>query len=147
MKYKNRIKQHFSLIIHTMMQEYNTHTHTHVHMDILLLTVVFASVEAPASSSSLTVSAVPYWAANMSAVLLSWWKYYNYGNTISDIIINITICDINYIPMHKYHIIMYNIKLYKKWLTVIQTKRERKRERIIKRNTNRLRKWRKEKEN
>ena len=28
--------------------------------------------------------------------------------------------------MHKYHIIIYNIKLYKKWLTVIQTKREKK---------------------
>ena len=44
------------------MQEYNTHTHTHtrthththVHMDILLLTVDFASIEAPASS--ITVS-------------------------------------------------------------------------------------------
>ena len=36
-----------------------------------------------------------------------------------------------------------------KWLTVIQTKRERKREieRITKRNTNRLIKWKKEKEN
>ena len=55
-----------------MMQEYNkhTHTHTHVHMDILSLTGPFASIEAPASSSSLTVSAVPYWAANMSAVQL-----------------------------------------------------------------------------
>ena len=108
-------------------------------MDNLLLTVVFASVEATASRSSLTISAVPNWAANMSAVLLSWWKYYNYGNTISDIIINITHCNINYIPMQKYHIIIYNIKLYKKWLTVIQTKRERKR--IIKRKSNRLREW------
>ena len=59
-------------------------------------------------------------------------------NTISDIIINITHCNINYILMHNYHIIIYNIKLYKKWLTVIQTKRERKR------NTNRLREWTKE---
>ena len=32
-----------------------------------------------------------------------------------------------------------------KWLTVIQTKWERERERIIKRNTNRLREWRNEK--
>ena len=42
------------------MQEYNTHTQahtrTHVHMDILLLTVVFASMEAPASSSNLITS-------------------------------------------------------------------------------------------
>ena len=42
-----------------MMQEYNTHTHTHVHMDILLLTVDFASMEAPASSSTLITSALP----------------------------------------------------------------------------------------
>ena len=63
-------------------------------------------------------------------------------NTISDIIINITICHINYIPMHKYHIIIYNIRLYKKWLTVIQTKRERKR--IMKRKSNRLKEWTKE---
>ena len=59
-----------------MMQEYNTlththtHTHTHVHMDmdILSLTGLFASIKAPASSSSLTVSAVPNWAAHRSAV-------------------------------------------------------------------------------
>ena len=73
MKYKSRIKRHFLLIIHTMMQEYNTHTHTHthVHVDILLLTGPFASMKAPASSSSLTVSAVPFQAANRSAVQLS----------------------------------------------------------------------------
>ena len=33
-----------------------THTHTHVHMDILLLTLSFASIAAPASRSTLTVS-------------------------------------------------------------------------------------------
>ena len=65
-------------------------------------------------------------------------------NTISDIIINITHCNINYIRMHKYHIIIYNIKLYKKWLTVIQTKRERERKRITKRKSNRLKEWTKE---
>ena len=55
------------------MQEHNkrTHTHTHVHMDILLLTLSFASVEAPASSNNLTISALPFWAANMSGVRLS----------------------------------------------------------------------------
>ena len=57
-----------------MMEEYNTHshihTHTHVHMDILLLTEVFASIKAPDSSSSLTLSAVPYLAAHRSAVQL-----------------------------------------------------------------------------
>ena len=57
-----------------MMQEYNTHTHTHththVHMDIPLLTLVFASIKAPATSSSLTVSAVPCLAATRSAVQL-----------------------------------------------------------------------------
>ena len=53
-----------------MMEEYNKFTHTHVHMDILLLTKSFASVEAPASSSNLTVSALPLEAANISAVLL-----------------------------------------------------------------------------
>ena len=37
----------------------HTHTHTHVHMDILLLTLFFASIEAPASSSTLTVSEWP----------------------------------------------------------------------------------------
>ena len=42
-------------------------------------------------------------------------------NTISDIIINITLCNIHYILMHKNHIITYNIKSYKKWLTVIHT--------------------------
>ena len=52
-----------------MMQEYK-HTHTCAY-GYFLLTVVFASIKAPASSSSLTVSAVPYWAANMRAVLLS----------------------------------------------------------------------------
>ena len=49
------------------MQEYDkhththtyTHTHTHVHMDILLLTGPFASVEEPASSSTLIISALP----------------------------------------------------------------------------------------
>ena len=61
------------------MQEYNTNTHTHVHINILLLTVDFASMEAPASSSTLTVSALPLMAAHMRAVILSWWKYYNYG--------------------------------------------------------------------
>ena len=63
-------------------------------------------------------------------------------NTISDIIIKSTHCNINYILIHKYHIIIYNIKSYKKWQTVIQTKRER--ERVTKRNTNRLREWKKE---
>ena len=64
-----------------MMEEYNTHTHTHthVHMDILLLTLFFASVEAPAFSDNLTASAWPFHAANMSAVILLWWKYCNYG--------------------------------------------------------------------
>ena len=42
------------------MEEYNTHTNTqtntHVHMDSLVLTLFFASMEAPASSSNLTVS-------------------------------------------------------------------------------------------
>ena len=56
-----------------MMEEYNTfaNTKTHARMDILLLTTSFASVEAPAFSSNLTVSALPLEAANMSAVLLS----------------------------------------------------------------------------
>ena len=73
MKYKHRIKQHFSLIIHYdgRIQHTHTYTHTHVHMDILLLTAFFASVEAPASSSNLTTSAVPYLAAHVSAVQLS----------------------------------------------------------------------------
>ena len=55
------------------MEEYKTHTHkhTHVHMDILLLTVVFASIEAPASSSNLIISALPFWAAHRSEVQLS----------------------------------------------------------------------------
>ena len=48
-------------------------------MDILLLTVSFASVEAPAFSSDSTVLEWPFMAANMSAVWLYWWKYYNYG--------------------------------------------------------------------
>ena len=48
------------------MQEYNTHTH--VQMDILLLTVDFASMEAPAPSSNLIMSAVPFMAAHMRAV-------------------------------------------------------------------------------
>ena len=56
------------------MQEYNTHTHTHtqthVHMDILILTLFFASVEAPASRSTLITSALPLQAATMSAVSL-----------------------------------------------------------------------------
>ena len=56
------------------MQEYNTHTNTqtdtHVHMDILLLTLFFASMEAPASRSTLTVSALPLLAANRSEVIL-----------------------------------------------------------------------------
>ena len=50
------------------MQEYNTHTHTDVHMDILLLTMSFASIEAPASISTLITSALPLRAANMRAV-------------------------------------------------------------------------------
>ena len=50
-----------------------------MHMDILLLTVDFASIAAPASISNLTVSEWPFWAAHMSEVMLSWWKYYNYG--------------------------------------------------------------------
>ena len=50
------------------MQEYNTNTH--VHMDILLLTLSFASVEAPALSNNLIMSALPLLAANMRAVLL-----------------------------------------------------------------------------
>ena len=56
-----------------MMEEYitHTHTHTHVHMDILLLTGPFASIEAPASSNTATVSALPFSAAHMSAVQLS----------------------------------------------------------------------------
>ena len=66
-----------------MMEEYNTHTYTytytHVHMDILILTVSFASMSARASSSNLTVLAWPLEAANMSAVILLWWKYCNYG--------------------------------------------------------------------
>ena len=51
-----------------MMEEYDTHTH--VHMDILLLTLLFGSVEAPASSSNLTTSALPLLAALTSAALL-----------------------------------------------------------------------------
>ena len=54
-----------------MMEEYNKRTHTHVHMDILLLTLCFASIKAPASSNSLKISALPFLAANMSAVQLS----------------------------------------------------------------------------
>ena len=42
-----------------MMQKYNTHRHRHVQMDIPLLTLFFASVEAPASSNTLTVSEWP----------------------------------------------------------------------------------------
>ena len=57
-----------------MMQEYNTHirTHTYVHMDILLLTVIFASIKAPASSSSLTalLSAARYGTADIVKLLL-----------------------------------------------------------------------------
>ena len=54
------------------MQEHNTHTHTHthVHMDILLLTLSFASMEAPASRSTLITSALPFLAANMREVIL-----------------------------------------------------------------------------
>ena len=59
------------------MQEYNTHTNA--HMDILLLTLFFASIEAPASSNTLTVSEWPLAAAHRSEVQLSWWKYYNQG--------------------------------------------------------------------
>ena len=57
-----------------MMQEHNTHTHTHtqthVHMDILLLTMSFASIAAPASISTLIISALPLLAAHMSEVQL-----------------------------------------------------------------------------
>ena len=42
-------------ILHTHTYTY-TYTYTHVHMDILLLTLSFASIEAPASSNTLTVS-------------------------------------------------------------------------------------------
>ena len=54
-----------------MMQEYSTHKHTNtpVHIDILVLTPSFASVEAPASSNNLTISALPVLAAQMRAVL------------------------------------------------------------------------------
>ena len=34
----------------------HTHTHTHVHMDILILTLFFASIEAPATRSTLIIS-------------------------------------------------------------------------------------------
>ena len=60
------------------MQEYNTHTHTNVDMDILLLTIPFASIEAPASRSTLITSAWPLRAANMREVSLFWWKYYDW---------------------------------------------------------------------
>ena len=55
------------------MQEHNTHTHTHthVHMDILLLTLSFASIEAPATKSTLITSALPFSAAHMRGVQLS----------------------------------------------------------------------------
>ena len=129
------------------MQEYNTHTHTHthVHMDILLLTAVFASMEAPAPSSNLITSVRPFWAANRSEVLLFWWKYYKYGkydirhyyqyHTMQyyTLIHNITLSNtISNYSIH--HIKSSNII---KWLTVIQTKRER----ITKRKSNRLREW------
>ena len=74
MKYKHRIKQHFSLIIHYDGRIQHTHiytyTYTHVHMNILILTLSFASMSARASSSNLTALAWPYWAANMSAAAI-----------------------------------------------------------------------------
>ena len=98
MKYRNRTKQHFSLIIHYD-EEYNTHTHIHTHtcakhIDILLLTLFFASISAPASRSNLTESPLPFSAANIRAVLLSWKKYYNWRKYYISIIIKSTICNI-----------------------------------------------------
>ena len=132
-----------------MMEEYYTHTYIHTYIHTHMCIWIFFYLHDP----SLQYQRLP---------LVVLWQYELYHtrqptgvecyhsdeniiimeNTISDIIINITHCNINYILMHKYHIIIYNIKLYKKWLTVIQTKKERKR--IMKRNTNRLREWTKE---
>ena len=126
------------------MEEYNTHTlYTHMFIWIFFYLQLSSLQLKPQLQ-------VVVWQSQLYHTWQPTWVLSNYPdeniiimeNTISDIIINITHCNINYIRMHKYHIIIYNIKLYKKWLTVIQTKRERKR--ITKRNANRLREWTKE---
>ena len=126
-----------------MIQEYNTHTHTHMCIRM------FFHLHCP-SLQYQRLHLLVLWQHQSDHYRQPTGVLSNYPdeniiimeNTISDIIIKSTICNINYIPMQKYHIIIYNIKLYKKWLTVIHTKRER--ERITKRKKNRLREWTKE---
>ena len=125
-----------------MMEEYNTHTHIHTHMCIWIFFYLhYSSLQLKPQLQVVVWQSQLYHTGQPAGVLSSYpdENIIIMENTISDIIIN---CNINYIPMHKYHIIIYNIKLYKKWLIVIQTKRERKR--IMKRNANRLREWTKE---
>ena len=127
-----------------MMQEYNTLTCTiHTHMFIWIFFYLhYSSLQLKPQLQVVVWQSQLYHTWQPTGVLSNYpdENIIIMENTISD---NITHCNINYIPMHKYHIIIYNIKLYKKWLTVIQTKRERERERITNRNTNRLREWRK----
>ena len=143
------MKRHFSLIIHTMMQEYNTQTHTYTQIQMFIWIFFYLHLSSLHLKPQLQVviwQSQLYHTWQPTGVLSNCpdENIIIMENTISDIIINITHCNINYILMHKYHIIIYNIKLYKKWLTVIQTKRERKRKRITKRKSNRLREWTKE---
>ena len=100
-----------------MMEEYNTHTHTQIHtcakhIDILLLTISFTSMSAPETRSDLKVSASPLEAAKMRAVLLSWWKYYNWRKY--DIKHYYQAHSVIWHSHAQYHIIIYNIKVYNK---------------------------------
>ena len=129
-----------------MMEEYYTHTHTHTHTHMCIW--IFFYLHDP-SLQYQRLPLVVIWQYELYHTWQHMWVVSNYSdeniiimeNTISDIIINITLCNIHYILIHKNHIITYNIKSYKKWLTVIHTKRERERERIMKRKSNRLREW------
>ena len=120
-----------------MMEECNTHTHTHTHTHMCIWIFFYLHYSSLQLKPQLQVVV---WQSQLYHTWQPTGVLSNYPdeniiimeNTKSDIIINITHCNINYIPMHKYHIIIYNIKLYKKWLTVIQTKRERERKRIMK---------------
>ena len=53
----------------------HTHTHPYVHLNILLLILSFTSVEAPASTSSLTTPEWPLLVVKISRVQPFWWKY------------------------------------------------------------------------
>ena len=96
------------------------------------------------------MSALPLWAACMSAVLFSWWKYYNWRKLLSKA---------HSVIWHSHaqsHIIIYDIKVYNKsnqiksnqaislsdweWYRVIYSERER----ITNKKRNRLREWKKE---